>query len=83
MTIRVRSQEEDPLVPVDHSGEGMRREFGNDPQRLDELRRLLGEDLVGLTSHWFWFTLNEAAGPLTFPETQGTGLQTGTSSKKQ
>jgi hypothetical protein len=35
--------------------------------RTEEMRRLLGNELFSLQAHWFWFTLNEHAGPFTFP----------------
>jgi hypothetical protein len=35
--------------------------------RTEEMRRVLGNELFSLQAHWFWFTLNEHAGPFTFP----------------
>jgi hypothetical protein len=50
-----------------HSAEHeLRTEIGSDAQRLDEMRRLLGE-FFSLQAHWAWLSLNEVPGPWTFP----------------
>ena len=36
-------------------------------EQRDEMRRLIG-DLFDTRAHWFHFTLNEHAGPYTFPQ---------------
>ncbi len=52
------------LHSADHS---LRTELGADALRREELTRLLGERLFSLEASWFWFSLNEGAGPYTFP----------------
>jgi hypothetical protein len=51
------------LESADHS---IRTVIGSDPAKLDEMRALLG-DLFSLNAYWYWFTLNEHAGPYYFP----------------
>jgi hypothetical protein len=52
------------LNSADHSNHA---EFDHNPERLAEMRRLLGDELFSLQAHWFWFSLNEHPGPYTFP----------------
>jgi len=52
------------LESADHS---FHTEIGSDPARMEELRDALGERHFSLGGHWFWFSLNERAGPYTFP----------------
>lgn len=54
-------------LPFHSADESMHTEIGADTQRADELHRLLGDDFFSLQAHWFWFSLNEATRPLTFP----------------
>jgi len=54
-------------IPLHAAGEGMHHDVMQHPERVAELRRLLGEDLVNQSAMWFWFSLNEAPGELTFP----------------
>ena len=53
-----------PLHSADHS---FRVELGSEPARCAELTELLGE-LFSLQAHWFYFSLSEAPGRLTFPK---------------
>jgi len=53
------------LDSVDHS---IHEEFESQPDRIEEMRALLGNDLFSMVGHWFWFTLNEHPGPYTFPK---------------
>lgn len=50
--------------------ESIREVIGADPARMAEMTRLLGPDLFDLQAHWFWFSLNDRAGTLTFPRFQ-------------
>ncbi len=52
------------LESADHS---YHTELSSDPSKVEEMRRLLGEELFSLRAAWFWFSLNEVAGPYTFP----------------
>ncbi len=54
-------------IPLHSAGEDFHREFAATPARIAEMRRLLGEDLFSLSAHWFWFSPEEAAGPLVYP----------------
>jgi hypothetical protein len=54
-------------LPLHSAGESLHHDLGSDPAKVAELRRLLGDDLFVLSAHWFWFSANEAPGPLTFP----------------
>jgi hypothetical protein len=53
------------LQSADHT---FHQEIGSDPQKVAEMRRLLGEKLFSLEGHWFYFSLNEKPGPYTFPK---------------
>jgi hypothetical protein len=53
-----------PLHSADHS---LHTELGDDPIRMSELQKALGNQLFSLEAHWFWFSLNEIPGPYTFP----------------
>jgi hypothetical protein len=49
------------------AGEDMHQEFANSAEKKAEMKQLLGDDMFRLSAHWFWFSLNEAAGPVAFP----------------
>lgn len=53
-----------PLNSVDHS---LQLAIASDPARVEEMRRLLGDELFSFDSQWAWFSLNEAPGPYQFP----------------
>jgi len=50
---------------ADHS---MHTEIGSKPEKLAEMKKLLGDQLFSLQGHWFWFTLNGSRGPFNFPK---------------
>jgi hypothetical protein len=54
-------------ITLDSADHSIDVEIAQTPDRVGEMRRLLGEELFGLQAHWFWFTLNERPGPYTFP----------------
>ncbi len=54
-------------LPLHSTDESLFTELWNDPGKKTELERMLGEDMFSLNAHWFWFSLNEATGPLVFP----------------
>ena len=49
---------------ADHSND---LEINQQSGRVEAMRNLLGPELFALQAHWFWFSLNERAGPFTFP----------------
>jgi hypothetical protein len=57
-------------VPLHSADESLFTELWNDPAKQEELRRLLGDELLDRNAHWFWFSLNEAGLPLVFPSFQ-------------
>src|SRR4051812_1166055 len=54
-------------VPLHAAAEGLHHDVVRYPERVAELKQLLGEELVKQSAMWFWFSLNEAPGELTFP----------------
>ncbi len=38
-----------------------------DADKVAEMTRVMGEQLFSTSAHWFWFSLNEVAGPYHFP----------------
>jgi hypothetical protein len=54
-------------VPFHSAEESLHAVIGEDPARMAELKGLFAGDLFDLQAHWFWFSLNEAAGPVSFP----------------
>ncbi len=38
------------------------------PLKTSEMRAILGPELFNTRASWFWFTLNEHAGPFQFPK---------------
>ncbi|MBI5057047.1 MAG: hypothetical protein HZB61_10575 [Nitrospirae bacterium] len=57
-------------IVFDSADHALNMEIGKDPARHKEMLDVLGNDLFSLGAHWFWFTLNERKGPLTFPHYQ-------------
>lgn len=55
-------------LPLHSAGESMQTELATDPERLATLQNLLGDELFSLQAHWFWFSLNEVTGNITFPK---------------
>jgi hypothetical protein len=54
-------------LPLHSADESFQMELANDPNKAAVLRELLGADLFARPASWFWFTLNEAPGEVTFP----------------
>lgn len=54
-------------IPLHSSDESFHVEIGEDAVRLEEMQRLLGDDLFSLQGDWFWFTLNDGTGPYAYP----------------
>src|SRR5580692_530278 len=54
-----------PLHSADHD---LHSVFAGNEAKASEMRQLIGE-LHSLSGHWFYFSLNEAPGPFTFPKT--------------
>jgi len=59
------SRNEIALESADHSQQTY---FSGNPDKLAEMKQLLGKEFFSLSAHWFWFTLNERPGPYTFPK---------------
>ena len=53
-------------TPLHSGAESLQAEIASDSGRMATLQSLLG-DLFSLQAHWYWFSLNEAPGPLYFP----------------
>jgi hypothetical protein len=58
---------EGPLVGHPIDPDTIRRQLGPDADKLLEMHTILGEQLFSLWGMWFWFSLNEAKGQLTYP----------------
>jgi hypothetical protein len=54
-------------VPFHSAEESLHAVIGADRARVTEMKRLFPGGLFDLQAHWFWFSLNEAAGPFAFP----------------
>ncbi len=54
-------------IPLHSAEESLYGQLAHDPAKMTELTQLLGDELFGLSAHWFWFTLDEASESLTFP----------------
>jgi len=54
-------------LTLQSADQDLHEEFDRHPEKISEMRQLLGDDLFSLQAHWFWFTLNEHPGPYTFP----------------
>lgn len=52
------------LTSADHS---LYMELGIEPEKVNEMSRLLGNDYYSLRGDWFCFSLNNFPGPFTFP----------------
>lgn len=55
-------------IPFDSADHSFHTEFESSPQKLSEMKKLLGADLFSLQGHWFWFTLNDVKGHATYPK---------------
>jgi hypothetical protein len=54
-------------LPFYSADESLQAEIGQDKAALQKFLQTLGSDGFSLQAHWFYFSLNEAHGPLTFP----------------
>jgi hypothetical protein len=55
-------------IPFHSAAEDLYLDFSKNKERVQILRQLLGDDLFSSYGHaWYWFTLNEALGSVTFP----------------
>lgn len=54
-------------LPLHATGESLQSEIAQYPERVATLRAMLADDCFSLGAGWFWFSLAEAPGPLTFP----------------
>jgi hypothetical protein len=52
------------------------RFFGAHPEKLEEMRRLVGDDCFPLPAHWAFLSLSGKAGPFHFPATSGARAAT-------
>jgi len=55
-------------IPLHSGDESFFGKYESDLEKKNALERMLGKDLFQLNSHWFWFTLAEAGGELTYPK---------------
>jgi hypothetical protein len=58
-------------IPLHSAAEQLHAGFVGQPDREAEARGLLGEELFSLSAHWFWFSPDEAARPMTYPDWSG------------
>jgi len=70
-------------LPLHSAAESLDAEIASNPARMGELRAVLGDDLFSLQAHWYWLTLNDAPGLLSFPQYTGTTGLTIETLKKQ
>ncbi len=54
-------------LPLHATGESLQSEIARYPESVATFRAMLADDCFSLGAGWFWFTLAEAPGPLTFP----------------
>jgi hypothetical protein len=57
-------------MPLHSAAKSLHRFLADDPAKVAELQKLLDNDLFSLNARWFWFSLNEAVAPYTFPRVQ-------------
>jgi hypothetical protein len=69
-------------LPLHSAAESLHDEIASDTARQAELKQLLGDELFSLRAYWYWFTLNGAPGPVSFPRYTLHG-KTGTQSASQ
>ena len=55
-------------IPFHSASESFSTEIGDSPEKLAEVGSLFGEDAARMDAHWFWFSLEEANGPICYPE---------------
>jgi hypothetical protein len=54
-------------LPLHSADESIDQELARDESKVAEMREVVGNKLFSRLGLWFWFSLNEAPGPLTFP----------------
>jgi hypothetical protein len=54
-------------IPLHSAGEDLHQEFAAWPDKVMQMRLLLGADLFSMSAHWFWFCPGEASAPLVYP----------------
>lgn len=54
-------------MPLHSATESFYTELKSDVTKLNEMKRLLGEEFFSQEGSWMWFTLDEAVGSLAFP----------------
>jgi hypothetical protein len=54
-------------IPLDSADHSYHTELEPDPKKMEELRAAVGDRHFSLRGDWFWFSLNDASGPFTFP----------------
>jgi hypothetical protein len=62
-------------LPLHSAAQSLHREIASHPARMAELKELLGDELFSLQAKWFWFTLDEASTPLSFPVYTSAGSE--------
>lgn len=55
-------------IGFDSADHSFNTEIGSKPEKVAEMKKLLGDELFSLSGHWFWFSMNGAKGPFTFPK---------------
>jgi hypothetical protein len=55
-------------IPFDSADHSFHDAFDKNPDKNKEMMSLLGDKLYSTQGHWFWFTMNDAEGELTFPK---------------
>lgn len=68
-----------PLHSVDQA---LREKWGEDGAEAQSLRREIGDEAFSLSGHWFYFSMLEAPGDLTFPVLTGAEQPTEDGDKK-
>jgi hypothetical protein len=54
-------------LPLHSADESIDVELARDESKLAEMLRVVGDELFSRRAHWFWLSLNEAPGRVTFP----------------
>ena len=54
-------------IPLNSAGHGLHSYFDVEPAKKAEMVRLLGAEACRMQGDYFWFTLNAAQGPFTYP----------------
>lgn len=54
-------------ISFDSADHSIHTTIGLDPLKMSEMQSVLGPELFNTRAFWYWFTLNEHAGPFKFP----------------